>query len=43
MGDGVVRIDRYRARLPEGRHLRDASDWQKRLRGELPSEFIKNR
>jgi tetratricopeptide (TPR) repeat protein len=43
VADGVARLDRYRQIFPSGRHLRDAADWQKRLRGELPSHFVKER
>ena len=41
--DGVRRLQRYAQIFPEGRHLDDARDWQKRLRGELPSQFVKER
>ncbi len=41
--DGVKRLERYAGVLPSGRHLADARDWQKRLRGELPSQFVKER
>jgi tetratricopeptide (TPR) repeat protein len=37
------RLERYLEVLPEGRHVKDVGDWQKRLRGELPSEFVKER
>jgi tetratricopeptide (TPR) repeat protein len=40
---GVAQLARYRAILPEGRHLRDADEWARRLRGELKSEFVKER
>ena len=40
---GVARLGRYREILPEGSHKKDAEDWQKRLRGELKSEFVKQR
>jgi tetratricopeptide (TPR) repeat protein len=43
VADGVARLDRYARTFPEGRHLADARDWQKRLRGELPSQFVKER
>lgn len=33
----VARLDRYAKAAPEGAHLGDARDWQKRLRGEMPS------
>jgi tetratricopeptide (TPR) repeat protein len=34
---GVVRLARYTKLLPQGRHVKDAEDWRKRLRGELKS------
>lgn len=40
---GVRRLASYKETLPEGRHLRDADDWARRLRGELKSEFVKRR
>jgi tetratricopeptide (TPR) repeat protein len=40
---GCALLDRYRAEFPAGRHVQDASDWQKRLRGELKSQFVKER
>jgi tetratricopeptide (TPR) repeat protein len=40
---GVARLIRYAQVLPKGRHLSDAADWQKRLRGELQSQFVKER
>ena len=40
---GCARLDRYLAVFPTGRHVKDASDWQKRLRGELKSHFVKER
>ena len=43
VADGVTRLARYLDVLPKGRHTKDVSDWQKRLRGELPSEFVKRR
>jgi tetratricopeptide (TPR) repeat protein len=30
-------LERYRALLPEGGHVAESRDWQKRLRGEMPS------
>jgi len=36
-------LDRYPEVLPKGRHLNDARDWKKRLRGEMPSHFVKER
>jgi tetratricopeptide (TPR) repeat protein len=41
--EGLRLLEQYRALLPEGRHTRDAEDWQKRLKGELKSSFTKVR
>lgn len=41
--EGCRRLSGYRETLPEGRHLKDAEDWSRRLRGELKSEFVKAR
>jgi tetratricopeptide (TPR) repeat protein len=40
---GCATLERYRAQFPDGRHVSDVADWQKRLRGELPSHFVKER
>ena len=40
---GADRLTRYAEVLPKGRHLKDALDWARRLRGELKSEFVKAR
>ncbi len=40
---GVRRLARYREVLPSGAHAREVGEWQKRLRGELPREFVKRR
>lgn len=40
---GVATLDRYAKTLPDGAHLADARDWQKRLRGEMPSLLDKTR
>jgi tetratricopeptide (TPR) repeat protein len=40
---GCAKLDRYATHFPSGRHVRDAGDWQKRLRGELKSHFVKER
>ena len=40
---GCARLDRYATQFPSGRHVSDAGDWQKRLRGELKSTFVKER
>lgn len=37
------RLDRYRDVLPQGAHVADAQDWQKRLRGEMPSLLDKTK
>lgn len=39
----ATRLDRYATILPEGAHLADARDWQKRIRGELPSLLDKTK
>ena len=40
---GCAKLERYATQFPSGRHVQDASDWQKRLRGELKSHFVKER
>jgi tetratricopeptide (TPR) repeat protein len=40
---GCALLDRYRGLFPSGRHVADAADWQKRLRGQLKSIFVKAR
>ena len=40
---GCAKLDRYVTVFPAGRHVSDAGDWQKRLRGELKSHFVKER
>lgn len=40
---GCQTLARYRTLFPAGRHVQDAEDWQKRLRGELKSHFVKER
>jgi tetratricopeptide (TPR) repeat protein len=40
---GCAKLERYATVYPAGRHVEDASDWQKRLRGELKSTFVKER
>jgi len=34
---GLARLDRYREVLPSGAHVAESRDWQKRLKGEMPS------
>src|SRR5262249_50271854 len=40
---GVRRLGRYREMLPSGAHAREVGEWEKRLRGDLPREFVKRR
>jgi tetratricopeptide (TPR) repeat protein len=40
---GCQRLASYAQTLPKGRHVRDAAEWQERLRGERKSEFVKVR
>ena len=40
---GVTMLDRYAKNMPSGAHLSDSRDWQKRLRGEMPSLLDKTR
>lgn len=37
------RLDRYRERMPTGAHVAESKDWQRRLRGELPSLLDKTK
>jgi tetratricopeptide (TPR) repeat protein len=37
------RLDRYRELLPDGAHVAESKEWQKRLRGELPSLLDKTK
>jgi len=39
----LARLDRYRDVLPEGAHVAESRDWQKRLRGEMPSLLDKTK
>ena len=34
---GVRHLERYAHVIPKGRHVHDAEDWRKRIRGEMPS------
>lgn len=43
VGRGVTMLDRYKRTVPDGAHTSDANDWQKRLRGEMPSLLDKTR
>ena len=40
---GVTRLGRYATAVPDGTHAKDVSDWQKRLRGEMPSLLDKTK
>jgi tetratricopeptide (TPR) repeat protein len=39
----LARLDRYRQVLPAGAHVAESLDWQKRLRGEMPSLLDKTK
>jgi len=41
--NALARLDRYREVWPEGSHVAESRDWQKRLRGELPSLLDKTK
>jgi tetratricopeptide (TPR) repeat protein len=43
LGQALGRLDRYRELWPEGAHVAESRDWQKRLRGELPSLLDKTK
>lgn len=43
VGRGVTRLDRYAKTIPDGAHEKDVADWQKRLRGEMPSLLDKTK
>lgn len=43
VGRGVTRLDRYAKTIPNGAHRNDVADWQKRLRGEMPSLLDKTK
>lgn len=43
LAQGLRRLDRYREVWPEGAHVAESRDWQKRLRGELPSLLDKTK
>ncbi|MBX3222205.1 MAG: hypothetical protein KF795_16930 [Labilithrix sp.] len=43
LSKALGRLDRYRELLPEGAHVAESRDWQKRLRGELPSLLDKTK
>ncbi len=40
---GCAWLERYARGFANGRHEQDARDWQRRLRGELKSVFVKER
>jgi tetratricopeptide (TPR) repeat protein len=39
----LARLGRYRELLPDGAHVAESFDWQKRLRGEMPSLLDKTK
>lgn len=39
----LARLERYRELWPDGAHLFESRDWQKRLKGELPSLLDKTK
>ncbi len=43
VGRAVAMLDRYKGAVPDGAHVADAHDWQKRLRGEMPSLLDKTK
>ncbi|HVH45455.1 MAG TPA: hypothetical protein VM925_24040 [Labilithrix sp.] len=43
LAQGLRRLDRYREVWPDGAHVAESRDWQKRLRGELPSLLDKTK
>jgi tetratricopeptide (TPR) repeat protein len=43
LGGALARMDRYRELLPDGAHVAESRDWQKRLKGELPSLLDKTK
>ncbi|MDB4966123.1 MAG: hypothetical protein JWN44_1812 [Myxococcales bacterium] len=40
---GCEKLRRYLTVFPAGRHVTDTDEWQRRLRGELKSKFVKER
>ena len=40
---GVTMLQRYLRFAPEGQHIEECKDWQKRLKGELPSLLDKTK
>jgi len=43
LAQALARLDRYREVWPDGAHVLESRDWQKRLRGELPSLLDKTK
>ncbi len=43
VGKGVALLQRYMQFAPKGEHLAECGDWQKRLRGQLPSLLDKTK
>ena len=40
---GATMLDRYLGVKPQGRHVAEVGDWKKRLRGELKTDWVKQR
>ena len=43
VGKGVTMLQRYMQFAPKGEHVGDCADWQKRLKGEMPSLLDKTK
>jgi len=43
VGAGVTMLQRYLQFAPKGQHVEECKDWQKRLKGELPSLLDKTK
>ena len=43
VGAGVTMLQRYLQFAPKGQHIEECKDWQKRLKGELPSLLDKTK
>lgn len=43
LAKALARMDRYRELWPDGAHLFESKDWQKRLKGEMPSLLDKTK
>lgn len=43
LNKALARLDHYREVMPEGAHVAESRDWQKRLKGEMPSLLDKTK